>query len=478
MGKTAEGGKLEDQGSFYGGSYYMKINHSREALLHEDMGKLFLKMAIPGMIGMLVIGLYNLADSIFVGQFVSPAAVSAVTMGYAVVLVNQAILSLFATGAMSIFSRAMGARDQRTIDALLGNVLWPVALFSVLLTVVVRIFARQILTVFGAEGEILTLGMEYLNVLSLGFIFGALGPALNFLIRGEGQMQTAMKIVAMGTIANVILDPIFIKVLGMGMEGAAIATILGQALIVVGDFMHFRSSKSVITLNRKSFRITWNLFPEILKIGFSGMVMAIAVAVQLSILMSISATYGSASNIVMSASFRVMSFFYIPVFGISYGLQPVLGANYGAGEYNRVRESFWYFGRIATIITTCLWLFFQGFAPFILSWFITDQVIVDEGVHWFRIFLSSFILYGFIAVCIMLFMALGKAGKGAFITLGRQLLFFIPLAFILPGIFGEFGLWLAYPLGDLLIVILGILLVNGELQNLKRLQPVETTTGG
>ncbi len=453
----------------------LEMNKEREELLHQDMGKLFLKMAVPGMIGMLVIGLYNLVDSIFVGQFVSPAAVSAVTMGYAVVLVNQAILSLFATGAMSIFSRSMGANDQKTMDALLGNVFWPVAVLSLLLTVGVRICSRQILTGLGAEGEILTLGIKYLETLSLGFVFGGLGPALNFLIRGEGQMQTAMKIVALGTIANVVFDPIFIKVLGMGVEGAAIATILGQALIVIGNFVHFRSRKSVITLNKKSFRITWNLFPEILKIGFSGMVMAIAVAVQLSILLSLSSTYSSASNIVMSVSFRVMSFFYIPVFGISYGLQPVLGANYGAGMYKRVRESFWYFGRIAIIITACLWLFFQVFASFILSWFITDQVIVDEGVHWFRIFLSSFILYGFIAVCIMLFMALGKAGKGAFITLGRQILFFIPMAFILPGILGEFGVWLAYPLGDLMIVILGIFLVAGELQSLKRLLPVEST---
>ena len=388
------------------------MDDKRNELLNGSMGKLFLKMAVPGMIGMLVIGLYNLVDSIFVGQFIGPAAVSAVTMGYAVVLVNQAVLSLFATGAMSIFSRALGADDRETMNALLGNVFWPVAVFSLLLTLIVRIFAEEILRGFGAEGEILRLGMEYLKTLSLGFIFGALGPALNFLIRGEGQMQRAMKITAAGTLVNIVLDPIFIKVLGLGISGAAVATILGQALIVIGDFVHFGSGKSVLRLKRKSFRITWRLLPESLRIGFSGMIMSIAVSIQLSILLSLSSGYGAASNIVMSTSFRVMSFFYIPVFGISYGLQPVLGANYGAGMYSRVRESFWYFGRIATVITACLWLMFQLFARAILSWFITDPGIVEEGVHQFRIFLSSFILYGFIAVCIMLFMALGKLEKG------------------------------------------------------------------
>lgn len=440
----------------------------REELLNAPMGKLFVKMAIPGMIGMMVIGLYNLVDSIFVGQFVGPAAVSAVAMGYAVVLVNQAILSLFATGAMSVFSRAMGRNDKKTMNALFGNIFWPVGILSVLLTLVTFNYSKEILVLLGAEGETLRLGIEYLKILSLGFIFGALGPAINFLIRGEGQMKSAMKIVATGTILNIILDPILIKVLGMGMSGAALATIIGQALILCGDFIYLKSDKSAINLNRKSFRITWSLMPEMLKIGFSGMIMAIAVAVQLSILLSLSSKYGVGSNIVMSATFRVMSFFYIPLFGISYGLQPVIGANYGAGLNDRVRDAFWHFGKIASVISVCVWLFFQLFAPFVLSWFITDKAMVEMGTKWFRLFQSSFLIYGFLSVSIMLFMATGKAGKGALLTMGRQILFFIPLAFILPEFMGETGLWLAYPLGDLLVMILGVFLVVGELRKLNK----------
>lgn len=446
------------------------MDNKREELLKAPMGKLFVKMAIPGMIGMLVIGLYNLVDSIFVGQFVGPAAVSAVAMGFAVILVNQAILSLFATGAMSIFSRAMGANDKKTMRALFGNIFWPVGLLSILLTLFTYNFSREILLFLGARGEILTLGMEYLKVLSIGFVFGALGPALNFLIRGEGQMKSAMKIVAMGTLVNIVLDPICIKVLGLGMSGAAIATIIGQALIVIGDLRYLRSEKCTVRLNKKSFKITWNLMPEMLKIGFSGMVMALAVAMQLSILLSLSSGYSVESNIILSVSFRVMSFFYIPLFGISYGLQPVIGANYGAGLNHRVREAFWHFGKIASVMSICIWIFFQLFAPFILSWFITDKSMVEMGIKWFRIFQSSFFVYGFISVSIMLFMALGKAGKGALLTMGRQVLFFIPLALILPRFLGEIGLWLSYPLGDFMVVILGVFLVAGELKKLKKVK--------
>ena len=446
------------------------MNTKREMLLTESMGKLFVKMAVPGMVGMLVIGLYNLVDSIFVGQFVGPAAVSAVAMGYAVVLVNQAILSLFATGAMSIFSRSMGANDRETMNALLGNVLWPVVILAVILTFVVHAAAPRILVMLGAEGEILELGIRYLRLLSYGFVFGALGPALNFLIRGEGQMKTAMIIVAVGMITNIILDPLFIKGLGLGVRGAALATIIGQAVVVVGDFIHFGSEKSAVALRPKSFRLTWKLMPEIMKIGFSGMVMSIAVSIQLSILLNLSAGYGQTPVIVMSTAFRVMSFFYIPIFGISYGLQPVLGANYGAGKYERVREAFRYFIRIASIISLIIGFVFQLFPGFILSWFITDPRIVSDGMSWFRMFQSSFFLYGPVAVYIMVFMALGKAGKGALLTLGRQVFFFIPLALVLPRIFGLTGLWLSYPLGDLLVVLLGTVLVRGELKELKSLQ--------
>ncbi|WP_020610835.1 MATE family efflux transporter [Sediminispirochaeta bajacaliforniensis] len=444
------------------------MNDKREMLLNQGMGKLFVSLALPGMAGMIVIGLYNLVDSIFVGQFVGPAAVSAVAMGYAVILVNQAILSLFATGASSLFSRAMGAGDQKTMDALLGNVFWPVTLCSLVLTVITFSFAPEILFALGAREEILSLGIDYLRLLSLGFVFGAVGPALNFLIRAEGQMKTAMKIMALGTITNIILDPIFIKVLGMGMEGAALATIIGQSLFLFGDFAHFKSKQSSINLSTKSFRITWPLMPEIIRVGFSGMIMSLAVAIQLSILLSLSSSYSINSNIVMSTAFRIMSFFYIPIFGISYGLQPVLGANYGAGRFDRVREAFWYFGKVASAIAVGIWLFFQLFAPFILSWFITDAEIVAEGSRQFRLFLSSFLFYGLIAVFIMLFMALGKAGKGALLTLGRQLFFFIPLALLLPYMFGEIGLWLSYPLGDLCVVLFGMILVRSELKLLKR----------
>ena len=210
--------------------------------------------------------------------------------------------------------------------------------------------------------------------------------------------------------------------------------------------------------------------PEILKIGISGMVMAFAVAVQLSILLFLSSAYSISRQHSNECIFQSNELLLYTDFRDILRPSAVIGANFGAGNFNRVREAFFYFGKISLIISGILWLFFQIFAPFILSWFITDTEIILSGTSHFRIFMSSFIVYGFIAAAIMLFMAIGSAGKGAVLTLGRQILFFIPLAFILPRIIGEKGVWLSYPLGDFLITILGLILVFSEIKKLNTLQ--------
>lgn len=439
------------------------MSNGRKDLLELSMSKLFIKLAIPGMIAMLAVGLYNMVDAIFVGQFVGAAGVGAITMGYNLTLVNQAILTLFATGAMSLLSRAIGKKDQKTIDKLFGNVFISVAVFSVILTIVVYNFASPILQFLGAKGEILDLGVRYLRIISLGFIFCSVGPALNMLIRGEGKMKSAMIIICTGTILNIILDPIFIKVFNMGIEGAAIATVISQFVYLVGDFIYFKSGKSVIKLSRKSFRLSLDVMPKILGVGFSGMLMQVMAAVQLAILLRLMSAYGgNTSIIILSAAYRILTFAFIPMWGIGQGLQPILGANYGAQIFQRVKKAFISFTKIATGIAFVFWLCFMLFPQFILSWFITDQSLVALGISNFRIFLGVFLFYGFMLTAITLFQSLGKGGKASIMVMGRQILFFIPISLIFPKFIGETGVWLALPLADLITIILAAIFTLGE----------------
>lgn len=445
------------------------MGDNRKDLLEMSMGKLFIKLAVPGMIGMLAVGLYNMVDAIFVGQFVGASGVGAITVGYNIVLINQAIIILFATGAMSLLSRAMGRKDKKTIEKLFGNVVISVAVLSILLTIIVEIYASSIFQFLGARGEILDLGVKYIKIIALSFIAGNLGPALNILIRGEGKMKVAMSIICVSTLLNIILDPIFIKVFGMGIEGAAIATIISQFVYLIGDFIYFKSGKSIIKLSKKSFKLSLDIMPKILGVGFSGMLIEIMAAIQLAILLKTMSTYGGNDSIViMGTVYRISVFSFIPLWGIGQGLQPVLGTNFGAKQINRVKKAFLSFTKIATGIAGVLWLFFMLLPKSMLSWFITDSTLIQSGANNFRIYLSVFVLYGFMVTAISFFQALGKAGKAALAAIGKYLLFFMPIALILPMFIGEIGVWLAVPIGDLLTIMLAAIFMMGEFKTLNK----------
>lgn len=438
------------------------MNDNRQELLEMSMGKLFMKLAIPAMIGMVAVGLYNMVDAIFVGQLVSAEGVGAIVVAFNIVTLNFAGAMLFAIGAMSVLSRAIGEKDEKTINKLFGNVLIGTSVLSILLTILVYNFSSPMLQFLGAKGEILTLGTRYLKLISLGFIFSGLGPALNFLIRGEGQMKSAMKIIISGMIINIILDPILITSFGMGIEGAALATIIAQVIVLVGDIIYFKTGKSVIKISKQSFKVSFDIMPKIFNVGFSGMVMQIMPAIQMSLMFKVLSSYGSNSIIIMSASYRVMTFAFMLLWGIAQGVQPVIGANYGAKKFMRVKKAFLSYVRIATGVAGVLWISFMLFSKMILSWFITDAHLVQLGIEQFRIFLGIFILYGFMAMSIGFFQAIGKGSKAAILVTGRQILFFIPIVLLLPKHIGETGAWLAMPLGDLLTIILSVFLIGGE----------------
>ncbi|WP_026896238.1 MATE family efflux transporter [Clostridiisalibacter paucivorans] len=439
------------------------MDENRKELLEMSMGKLFIKLAIPAMIGMIAVGLYNMIDAIFVGQLVSAEGVGAIVLGYNIILLNLAVSMLLAMGAMSVLSRAIGENDKETIDKLFGNVLIGVSVLSILLTIVVYNFANPMLQFIGAEGEILDLGVRYLKIISLGFIFSGLGPALNFLIRGEGQMKRAMQIITLGIIINIILDPILIRGFDMGIEGAALATIISQVFVVIGDIMYFQLGKSVIKLSKNSFKMSFDIMPKILNVGISGLVMQIMPAIQMSIMFKVLSSYGGNDSVViMSASYRVMMFAFISLWGIAQGIQPIIGANYGANQFQRVKEAFLTYTKISTGVAGVLWVSFMVIPKTILSWFITDASLVQLGIGRFRVFLGIFILYGIMSISIVFFQGIGKGSKAAILVMGRQILFFIPIILFLPRLIGETGAWIAMPLGDLLTILLSIFLVIKE----------------
>ena len=443
------------------------MNRKREELLTRGMGELFIKQALPGMIGTLIIGLYNLVDAIYIGQFIGKDGVGAVSLVYSVVLFNQAILILIGLGSMSLLSRSIGERNERTIRKLLGNLTLTVSILSLVFSVLIFSFTRPIVGFLGGRESILDLGESYLRIVSVGFVPAALGPALNMLLRGEGRMKEAMIIASAGAILNIILDPIFIHVLGLGISGAAMATVISQTVYLILNIIYFTSGKSVIRFNLRDFRFAFDLMPKILGVGASAMFMLVTASVQQVILFKSLAVYGGNDHVaLMGAAFRVFLFAFIPLAGIGQGLQPILGMNYGAKRFGRVKQAYIFFTTIAAGLAGLSWLCFMLLPKAILRWFITDPGLVSWGQGYFRILFAVFFLSSINLTALTLFQALGKGGKAAVLSLSRQIVFFIPIALVLPLFTGVIGLWWAVPASEVLTLFMTLIFLVVEYRRL------------
>lgn len=273
------------------------MNEMRQELLEKSPWDLMIKLSLPAIIGMLVIGLYSFVDAIFVGQLVGANALGAISVAYPFTLFNSGIATLVGIGSASILSRAIGKKDNETIDKIMGNLLVMVLILSVIVTLIGTIFADKLLLISGAEGEMFELAVRYLKIIFLGSFFVNFAQSANMIMRGEGLMKRAMGIMAAGAILNIILDPIFIKVFGLGIEGAAIATIVSQIIQAIITMYYFIKISETVRFH--GIRISKELIPEILSIGVSAMLMQIMSFVQQTVLYNVTSQYGGNEQVIL-----------------------------------------------------------------------------------------------------------------------------------------------------------------------------------
>ena len=287
------------------------------------------------------------------------------------------------------------------------------------------------------------------------------------LIRAEGHMKEAMIIIAAGSLLNIFLDPIFIKVLGMGVEGAAVATVISVGVGAFLTLMYFISGVSKLTVSMKTLRFAPELMRDIAPVGFSGMAMQLMTVIQQVTIFKSIASYGVPNDLaIIGATLNMLAFAFIPLWGISQGLQPIIGMNYGAKKYSRVKESFRKFLLAATVVALIIWMIFMIIPHMILSLYIPDTEIVNSGINVFRVVLSVFLLYGFVVLPVVFFQSIGKGNIASFLLITRQVILFVPIVIILPFLMGLNGVWIAIPISDALIVIISFILVIRELRRL------------
>lgn len=443
----------------------------------ESIGKLLLKFSVPAIIGMIVNALYNIVDRIFIGQIpggIGELALSGVTVTFPISTVIMAFGMLVGIGSAALISIRLGQQKKDEADKILGNALMLVIIILVTLAVVTFPFLDKILVAFGASENILPYAKEYIGIIIAGGVIQNIGFGLNAAIRSEGNPKIAMYTMLLGAITNTVLDPIFIFVFNMGVAGAAIATVIAQLASTIWVVYHFTRGKSILKLKKENFKLDKEIVKGIFAIGMSPFFMQLAASLVGVISNKALLTHGGDFAIgAMGVISSVAMMCLMPVFGINQGSQPIIGYNYGAKNYKRVKKA-WMLAVIAAVaVTTTGFLVVELAAPSIIKIFNSNADLVAIGTHGIRIYLSMLPVIGFQVISTNYFQAIGKAKISMFLSLVRQVIVLIPLLLILPPIFGLNGVWISGPTSDAVASVITVFFVMRELKELKQ-QEMET----
>ncbi len=444
---------------------------TRSNLLNGNVFRTMLSLSVPAILGMVVIGLYNFMDAVFVGRMVGPEAMTAVKVSYPFTLLNSGVATLIGTGSASVLSRAIGRKDQDTVDKIMGNLVALIVLLSLVITAVGEIFTTGLLSLSGAKGTILSEAERYLKVVFIGSLFVNFAQSANMVMRGEGKLKVAMGIMAAGAILNIALDPLLITLMGKenGVVGAALATVISQVLQAVFTLWYFRKKSENVKIHR--VRIEGSLVGPVLGVGVSAMLMQVMTMVQQTIMYNTVERWGGGSwQTVLGACLSLQAFSFIPLWGISQGFQPAIGTNYGAKQFDRVRSFTRVFMTAATVLALVFYVPIMLAPKAMLGMFITDAAICEQGAPMLRVLFSTYICYGVLILAITFFQAIGKAGAASAMALLRQVLLFLPLVVLLPTVFAVpvQGVFYAQMFTDLVVLVIGIVLLIGAFRKIRK----------
>ncbi len=446
----------------------------RETLLTQSPFRLMFQLCIPAIVGMVIIALYSFMDGVFAGQMIGKEAMAAVSIAYPWTFCNSGVATLIGIGSASVLSRAIGQKDKDTVDGIMGNLIVNVLLFSMVIMVLGTVFAKPLLSLSGASGEILDLAVRYLRVVLLGSFFVNFAQSANMVLRGEGRMHIAMGIMIIGAILNILLDPIMILAFGSrGIEGAAVATVFSQLITAGFTLYYFKKKSEVVRIGR--LRIEKKIEKAVLSVGISAMMFQVLTLVQQTLLYRMAFHYGGdVQGILMGATLRIQAFSFIPLWGMAQGLQPVIGTNYGAKAYDRVQKVIRVFLLGVTALALIFWIPVMLFPEPILGLFIRNREIVTSGVTNFRIFYSVFPLYGAMVMTVTFFQSIGHGKIAGSLVLLRQIILFIPMMLLLPMIFGLQAVWYTIPLVEGLVIPLGMIILYLSCRRLPVPAPVSS----
>lgn len=420
---------------------------------NQSVGRLLFRLALPAITAQLINVLYNIVDRMYIGHIpvTGTDALTGVGVTMPAIMAISAFAALVSMGGAPRASIMMGRGDNGQAERVLGNCTTMLVIMASVLTAVFLIFGRQILMVFGASGNTIGYAWDYMQIYAVGTVFVQLALGLNAFISAQGYAKTSMFTVLIGAVCNIILDPIFIFAFDMGVRGAALATIISQAVSSIWVLKFLTSKKSLLRIRRENLRLCAGIILPCLALGVSPFIMQFTESVLFVCFNSSLLKYGgdiAVGSMTILAS--VMQFSMLPLQGLTQGAQPIISFNYGAMKAVRVKKAFRILLFSCLIYSVALWSV-SMFAPRVFaSMFTNDSKLIEYSVWAIRIYMASSLLFGAQIACQQAFIALGNAKASIFLALLRKVILLIPLIFILPAFVSDkvMGVFLAEPIAD------------------------------
>lgn len=432
---------------------------SQKRLGEMKIGKLILEFSIPAIIGMLVNTLYNIIDRIFIGHIegIGNLAMAGVGITMPLMFVILAFGMLIGIGTATRISIKLGQHDKEGAEKHLGNAFTLIIIISIILTVFGLAFSNPLLKMFGASENIIGYGEQFIQVIFIGCIFNLISFSLNHSIRSDGSPKIAMASMLISAIINIILDPIFIFGLGLGVRGGALGTVVAQIISSIWIIYYFTKGSSTLKIRRKNLKLDKSVVLSIFAIGISPFSMQIAQsAVQIVCNNSLQTYGGDLAVGAMTIINSLAMVFFMPIFGLNQGLQPIIGYNFGAEKHDRVKQTVKYGIIIATIIVTVGFIVIQGFSEALVIIFNNDPSLIEITSHGMKIFLIMMPVVGGQVIATNYFQSIGKVKISMFLSLLRQVIILVPCLIIIPKFMGLDGVWAAGAVSDFLSVLITI----------------------
>ena len=433
----------------------MDQKQQTEMLGTEKITTLLRRLSVPALIGMFVMTLYNVVDTVFISYGVGIEAVAGTTVAFPLMMIMMAVAAALGVGGASVISRRLGAQKGEEANLVFGNIITLNLIVSVLGLFVAFFALEPILNLFAATPSTLGYAKDYMFPILFGTFFFSFGFAANNLIRAEGNARFAMVMMIVPAVINIILDPIFIFVLNMGVQGAAIATVISQVVVFFMVFDYFLKGKSSLRFAISNLKLKWSLVRETLSVGLPAMIQQSAGSILVISVNSMLIQHGTEFYVgIYGIIQRIVMITTIPIMAVMQGMMPIVGYNYGAQKFERMRETIWLTLKVVTICATAITLVLVAIPEPFLRIFTANQEVIEEGATAMRILFAVFFVVGVQIVAGGLYQALGKPKQALVLSLSRQILILIPLVLILPNYFGVIGVWLAFPISDILAVAL------------------------